>query len=199
MKTTLSFEELKKYLQSPALAFPKYATQLLNLANQNAQATRPRVVGQLSELIQEFPHQSLREWEEWYVKKYPEAIKIATEKIFVMVAKLKEALNEINQQIIEQWVHDLIIVKTYIGFCFQEAILAKGANLLGVDYKVATPNQESKGIDGFLGRLPVSIKPTSYKTKASLHENIEATLIYYEKTKNGIDVDYSLVVKKLGK
>jgi hypothetical protein len=34
--------------------FPKYATQIMNLANQNAQGTRPRVVGQMSELIQEF-------------------------------------------------------------------------------------------------------------------------------------------------
>ena len=31
--------------------FPKYTSQIINLANQNAQGTRPRVVGQLTELI----------------------------------------------------------------------------------------------------------------------------------------------------
>ncbi len=36
------------------LEFPKYTTQLMNLANQNSQGTRPKVVGQMSDLIQEF-------------------------------------------------------------------------------------------------------------------------------------------------
>ena len=39
--------------------FPKYTTQLINLANQNAGGTRPRVVGQMSELIKEFPQKEL--------------------------------------------------------------------------------------------------------------------------------------------
>lgn len=43
--------------------FPKYTTQILNLANQNAQATRPKVVGQMSELIKEFTGRTLEEWE----------------------------------------------------------------------------------------------------------------------------------------
>ena len=45
MKVKLTFEEIKKYLNAPIYDFPKYSTQLLNLANQNAQATRPKVVG----------------------------------------------------------------------------------------------------------------------------------------------------------
>lgn len=35
-------------LDTEATIFPKYATQILNLANQNAQGTRPAVVGQMS-------------------------------------------------------------------------------------------------------------------------------------------------------
>jgi hypothetical protein len=37
------------------------------LANQNAQGTRPKVVGQMSELIKEFPGKDVAEWEEWYI------------------------------------------------------------------------------------------------------------------------------------
>jgi len=48
--------ELIKEISGEAKQFPKYTTQLINLANQNAQGTRPKVVGQLSELIQECPH-----------------------------------------------------------------------------------------------------------------------------------------------
>ena len=45
MKKTLSPGAWKK------TAFPKYTTQLMNLANQTAQGTRPKVVGQMSELF----------------------------------------------------------------------------------------------------------------------------------------------------
>lgn len=31
--------------------FPQYTSQLINWANQNAQGTRPKVVGQMSELF----------------------------------------------------------------------------------------------------------------------------------------------------
>jgi hypothetical protein len=41
--------------------------QLLNLANQNAQGTRPKIVGQMSELIEQFGGKSLDEWERWYL------------------------------------------------------------------------------------------------------------------------------------
>lgn len=43
--------------------FPRYTTQLMNLANQNSGGTRPRIVGQMSELIQQFAGQTLKEWE----------------------------------------------------------------------------------------------------------------------------------------
>ena len=45
--------------------FPKYTTQIMNLANQNAQGTRPRVVGQMTELFREFGGKSFREWDTW--------------------------------------------------------------------------------------------------------------------------------------
>lgn len=191
MKVKLTFEEIKKYLNAPIYDFPKYSTQLLNLANQNAQATRPKVVGQLSELIKEFPGKHLEEWEEWYLKKYPEAIKIATNKIVEMIQNFREVLDKIDAQLIENWVKDLVIVKTFVGLKFQEAILKKGAELLNADYRLSTPEEESKGIDGFIGDLPVSIKPDTYKTKRSLREKIRAKMIYYKKIKDGVEVDYS--------
>ena len=53
-KIKISFAQIKKYLGSSVEEFPKYSTQILNLANQDSQATRPKIVGQLSQLIQEF-------------------------------------------------------------------------------------------------------------------------------------------------
>jgi hypothetical protein len=78
---------------------------------------------------------------------------------------------------------------------FQEAILKKGAEIKGTTYRLATPVEESKGIDGYIGDIPVSIKPYSYKVKASLPEHIEAKIIYYNKVKDGIEVDYTEIYK----
>lgn len=54
MKLTIKNEELLELNESSTPQFPKYTSQLINLANQNAQVTRPKVVGQLSELFQEY-------------------------------------------------------------------------------------------------------------------------------------------------
>ncbi len=54
-------------------------------------------------------------------------------------------------------------------------------------------NQNAQGIDGYIGNMPVSIKPETYKIKKSLSEEISAKLIYYKKVKNGIEVDYGEV------
>lgn len=72
--------ELKKAIVTDAPSFPKYKTQLMNLANQNSQATRPKYVGQMTELIKEFDGNSLKEWREWYNRKHPNAIDEATQK-----------------------------------------------------------------------------------------------------------------------
>lgn len=89
MKVKITTKEIRKYLDIETPEFPKYIAPLINLANQYAQRTRPRVVGQMSELIQEFEGKSLSEWEKWYLKKKPDAIKNATEKILQKLKSLK--------------------------------------------------------------------------------------------------------------
>jgi len=83
MKTRIKipFDEVKELLGTEKFEFPKYSTQIINLANQNAQGTRPKVVGQMSELIQEFSGQSIEEWEEWYIKRHPDALMKAATKV----------------------------------------------------------------------------------------------------------------------
>lgn len=56
--------------------------------------------------------------------------------------------------------------------------------------RLSDNTDESKGIDGYVGNIPVSIKPDTYKTKSSLREQINAKIIYYKKIKNGIEVDF---------
>jgi hypothetical protein len=183
--------ELVAEISGEAKNFPKYTTQIINLANQNSQGTRPKVVGQLSELIQQCPHKEYSKWKEWYLQQQPNAIADATHKVYAMVEELKKAINLIDENMVKKWVEDLVIDKTFIGLKFQEAILKRVAKIKNASYRLSNPKEESKGIDGFIGNIPISIKPTTYKTKNMLNERIEAKIIFYEKKKDGINVDIS--------
>ncbi len=188
-------EELVKELIGEVKDFPLYTTQLINLANQNAQGTRPRVVGQLTELIKECPERTYEGWKKWYLSKYPNAIENATERINEMMNNLKEAIKSIDKLMIKKWVEDLVLEKTFVGLRFQEAILKKVASIRNTNYRLAEPKEESQGVDGFIGDIPVSIKPITYKTKDALREEIKAKIIFYNKTKSGLEIDADNVLK----
>jgi hypothetical protein len=170
--------------------FPKYTTQIMNLANQNAQGTRPNVVGQMSELIEECPKGTYDQWVKWYSDRMPEGVDDATEKVYSMIQNLSVAFKLIDKELVRKWVQDLVLTKTFAGFCFQESILKTIAQRKWSTYRRSTPEEESKFIDGYIGETPVSIKPITYKTKNMLRENINIKLIYYEKLKDGIKVEY---------
>lgn len=141
-------EELIHDLVGSRKDFPRYTTQLMNLANQNAQGTRPRVVGQLTELIQECPERTYKGWKKWYLGRHPHAIKNATERIHEMVKKLRVSICHVDKTMVQKWVEDLVIEKTFIGLRFQEAILKKVASLKKEKYRLATPKEESRGMMG---------------------------------------------------
>lgn len=65
-KFKISNVEVAGLSNAPQYKFPKYVTQVINLVNSNAGGTRPKVVGQMSELIKEFDGKSIDEWIEWY-------------------------------------------------------------------------------------------------------------------------------------
>jgi len=191
MKIKIRNSKIAQDVVGKTVEFPKYTTQIMNLANQNAQGTRPRVVGKMSELIQQFPKDTYEEWVNWYSERMPNAIDQATEKIFLMIKNLDSAFSLIDKKMVRAWVEDLVITKTFIGFCFQESILKTISKRKRVNYRSSTPEEESKGIDGYIGDVPVSIKPVTYKTKSMLQENIEAKMIFYDKKKDGIIVEYN--------
>ena len=181
---TLEKSELIKGKESQ-YDFPKYSTQIINLANQNSQATRPKVVGQMSDLIQECPHRSYEGWKKWYLEKYPDAINDATDKAYEGVKNLQNAAQLIDKEMVRAWITDLVITKTAEGLIFQECILEYIAKKEGKNYRLANPEEESKGIDGFIGDKPVQIKSTSYDTKRALPEEIMCDIIYYDKGSKG--------------
>lgn len=189
-KIKISNGEIEKLSNASKYPFPKYATQIINLLNSNAQGTRPAVVGQMSELIQEFQGKTLEEWIEWYSIRQPDAVQKATDKIFAMYQLMSEAFAVIDRPMIEAWVKDLVHTKTYCGLKFQSAILAFLAEKYNTTWRLANVEEEAQGVDGYVGNKPVQIKSSTYKLEARLAENIEIPIVYYDKKKDGISIEF---------
>lgn len=171
--------------------FPKYTTQIINLANQNAQATRPKVVGQMSDLIDESSADTYHEWKNWYLERHPDAVDQSTEKIKSHISNLKDAIEKIDEDMIREWVKDLILIKTAEGLLIEQKILEHLSQQFGLPYRNSTAEEESEGIDGHIGDTAVSVKPESYDSKTSTkHESFSATLVKYKKTSKYLTIFY---------
>ncbi|EHP88845.1 MjaI family restriction endonuclease [Methanotorris formicicus] len=99
--------KLENLLSLSSPKFPKYSSQLINLANMYSHATRSKNVGQMSGLMKEFKENGGRTFEDrkkWYLSKYPNAIDEATKKIMKKINEFKKVLNEIDEEIIRNWV-----------------------------------------------------------------------------------------------
>ncbi len=169
--------------------FPKHTTQIMNTANQNSQGTRPKVVGQLSEIVEEYkkeyPEGDFENWKDFYYKESgEEKIEEATEKVFEMVVKMREAAGETDRDMVHRWVKDLVLYKTHTGLGRnEEAIFRKLSEEYSLSYTKSTSEEESQGIDGYLGGQPVSVKPITYQQKSRLREDIDVPTVYYEEYK----------------
>ncbi|MDZ7689267.1 MAG: MjaI family restriction endonuclease [Halobacteriales archaeon] len=203
----LTEEEREKLVADIDSEFPKYTTQIMNTANQNSQGTRPKVVGQLSEIVKEYkekyPEGGFEDWKQFYYEEYggEERIDEATEKVFEMVVKMREAADKIDKDMVHRWVNDLVLYKTYTGLGRnEEAIFEKLSEKYNLSYAKSTPEEESQGIDGYLGDQPVSVKPITYQQKSRLQEDIDVPIVYYEeyKTSNALKLHIGELKEELG-
>ena len=174
------------------MALLPYIGSVMNLANSFSQATRAKHVGQVSDLIQEYreiaENPSVEGWESFYASKIGlEKIDIAADKIWEYVKRIRENLNSLNHDDVKNWTKDLVIDKTFAGLQIQLDILEMVSET--GEFRLSTPDEESKGIDGYVDGEPVSIKPNTYKkTIQSGIESIPCRIIFYKNTKRGLVV-----------
>jgi MjaI restriction endonuclease len=168
---------------------PTYVGSVVNLANSFSQATRPRNVGQMSDLIQEYrkttKNPSVDGWKKFYYSKIgKQAIDDAADKTWELFLKIKKNMKTVTKEDIHGWIHSLIVDKTFEGLQIQLNVLQAAAQS---NYRLATPEEESEGIDGWIDGEPVSIKPHTYKKTVELgKEKITHRIVFYKKTKKGI-------------
>jgi hypothetical protein len=194
----INYDELANILKLKTPKFPKYVSPFINMTNTYSRATRPKGVGQLSELIKDSGAETEKKWRNWYIKKYPDKIKIATKKNYEKMKEIIANISKIKKSQINVWVEDLVITKTFIGLKIEEAILKWLAKNTGRKYKRSNPNQESRGIDGWIGNTSISVKPISFKNNKHLRDEIHADIIvFYNKKKSKIEISFNDVHGKL--
>jgi hypothetical protein len=155
----------------------------------------------MSELIKQWERESqdhnYESWKKWYYRNRPNGVNDAVRRVKAKLVEFKDLLLDLDDDTIRLWVEDLVIDQTFIGLRFQEGIIKKVASLVGMPHRLATAGEESQGIDGFIGQLPVSVKPDMYKVEKHLREKIRAPIIYYRKGEDGIVFDVSEVILAL--
>lgn len=169
--------------------FPTYVSPILNRINDWAHGTRPEIVGKVTELIEEFGKGELTDWENWYLKRHADKRTEATRLIREKLDEVLRVMAGVRDSDIELWVRDLVITQTYIGLRLQRAILIKVAEVEGKNWRLASPEEESMNIDGYIGDEPISVKPITYR-ETHRSEEIPARLIFYQKERDHVLVTF---------
>lgn len=195
MKIEIAPEALPDQPAGDRSPYKTYEKVLLNPANTYSHATRPEYVGRVTELIRQCPVDDYSGWRKWYFDRYPRAIEDATDRVVCKLEEFRDVISNIDRETVRRWVTELILEKTYVGLHTERAILNEAAKRLGKPYRASSAGDESKGIDGYIGDQPVSVKPTSYKNDQSRLEKIEAPIIWYETEKlGGLVADLSAIL-----
>jgi len=171
--------------------WPRYATQLLNIAGQNAQCFKATKVGSMKETWLAFMEtgqpDTIENWEKFYIEQQGwEGIEWAANKLF------DKAVNDmripwLNKELCRSYVEEVIFNKTHFGMGGETSAIKAAAKYFDMDYRFSTAEEESQGIDGWLGDYPVQVKPQdSYKVghvfnKADTSKQLVVT---YEKKKH---------------
>ena len=109
------------------MAILKYVGTVINNINGFKQSTRPKNVGQLSDMIQEYKDTTVTPskegWVEYYEGKQSGSIAAATDKTWEGIQELIENLQSLTKEDVRSWTEDLVIDKTFDGLFWQEEIL----------------------------------------------------------------------------
>lgn len=190
--TAKHFESLTE--RNSSVEFPKYSKPILNIATQNSQATRKTLVGSMKELFTEFLSQknknghSVEEWRKFYYAKDGQTkIESATDKLWAMLEKMPVDRTIFTKDVARNYIVDLIINKTHFGMSGEYFSVLAAAKYFGMEYRWSTAEEESQGIDAWIGEFPVQVKPhDSVKMNhVRNHADIEKTLVLtYESGKD---------------
>lgn len=162
--------------------WPKYATQLMNIAGQNCKATSPKNIGSCKDAWTQMRAQgipgTLENWTNFYKQVHGEQKLVeAGKKIHVMLDKM--GITWITQDMAIDYAKEIAYNKTHMGLGGEEMAVEVVAAYLQKEFRFSTPEEESQGTDAWIGGKPVQVKPhdSVFKGHVHNHANKETHLI----------------------
>jgi hypothetical protein len=155
---------IRKILKKKDIGYPTYYYGLINTANKTTGATRSCNVGKMHSLIKELNPKSLPDWKRKHSKLYPDAFSIVRGKILSYLSSIgiqDSVIQEEYSFYVDEFINNLLFEQTYSGLKIQEIIIRKVSSMMRKSYHWSAGSDDSKGIDGYIGDIPVSIKPKS--------------------------------------
>jgi hypothetical protein len=164
--------------------FPLYSKPILNIATQNSKATQVKIVGSMKDQWMQFMAtrgRSVSDWEIWYMANGGQTkIDQATDKLYEMLSKMPVDHSVFTRDLANRYILDLVINKTHYGMSGEyHAVLAVAA-YFDLPHRFSTAEEESQGIDAWIGNHPVQVKP---------HDSVKMHHVY-----NHADVGKTLVI-----
>lgn len=172
----LTAKNYKNVIQSSRRDWPKYSTQLLNVAVQNCQALRAKFVGSMKEtwlqMKEEGVKGTLDNWETYYNSQHnPEALIEAGKKTYAMISAMN--IGGIDEEMCIDYIKEVVYNKTHMGMGGEEMAVEVVANYYNLPYRFSNAEEESQGIDAWIGDMPVQVKPEGSAFKGHVHNHAD--------------------------
>jgi hypothetical protein len=181
----LTATDFKDVVKRDRCEFPLNTKPILNIATQNSQCTRKKIVGSMKEMFIDFQASgagmSVDDWETWYYANGgADKIQAATDKLYAYLNKMPLDHSVFTRELAQTYILDLVINKTHYGMSGEYYAVLATAKHFGLEHRFSTAEEESRGIDAWIGDKPVQIKP---------HDSVAKHHV-----RNGADVSKTLVV-----
>jgi hypothetical protein len=170
--------------------WPTYSTQILNIAGQNSRCFDAKKVGSMKESWLEFVKtgqpDTLENWENFQRAKIgEESLQWSADKLFDMVHNKMQIL-WITKEMCRDYIEEVIFNKTHFGMGGESAAIQAASKYFNLPFRFSNAEEESQGIDGWIGEYPVQVKPEDTYKKGHVFNaaDTEKTLVLtYEKKK----------------
>lgn len=123
--------ERRELITDEAYAPPKYTFYAIDAAIQYSGATAKSKIGDISGFFDQFeeenPEGNFDDWKQFYLNENAGNSRIdeATEQAYHMFLKLREAIEQIDNDDIQEFIQDLVLNKTYSQRNCKEAVIEK--------------------------------------------------------------------------
>lgn len=154
--------------------WPKYSTQLLNVAAQNCKAFDVKKVGSAKETWLAMRNQNIpgtfENWCQFYDQQpFAQNIPGQAAKLYEMVQKM--GITGIPLSMCEDYIREVIYNKTHMGMAGEEMAIQAVGEYYGLQVRFSTAEEEAQGIDGWIGEIPVQVKPEGSAFKGHVHNH----------------------------